>query len=82
MVAYKVGELYMHIHLYSILDMYNVCIYSVQAMRRLSFNPLASFSEETLGETNIRVTNESQQFVWKDYGLTLDIEAESLPTTL
>ena len=82
MVAYKVGELYMHIHLYSILDMYNVCIYSIQAMRRLSFNPLTSFSEETLGETNIRVTNESQQFVWKDYGLTLDTEAESLPTTL
>ena len=54
-------------------------MYSIQVIGRLSFSTLASFSEEILGETNITVTNESQQFVWKGYGLTLDIEAESLP---
>ena len=59
-----------------------MCIFFIQALRRLSFNPLASFSEETLGETNITITNESRQFVWEGYGLTLDIEAESLPAPL
>ena len=54
----------------------------LQALRRLSFNPIVSFNEEILGETSIVITNEPQQFLWEVYGLVLDIEKESLPAHL
>ena len=37
---------------------------------------------DVCGETSLLVTNKAREFIWKDYGLTLDIPSEVLPISV